>query len=261
MGKIVDKFKELSSKKDKASIAYLTFGFPSISFTRDIITALQNSPVNMIEIGIPFSDPLADGPILQEASRIALSQGADTNKLFSTIKLLKGKVKTPLIIMTYYNPVYRFGVDRFIKTAKDAGISGIMVVDLPMEEASGFVKKSRRADIDTIFFVTPETSNERIKKIVKLSRGFIYYISVTGITGPKKLPLNSISRDIKRINKFSHIPVCVGFGIHKKSQVEEVLKISDGVIVGSALAGFIKNNYKDRDFLKKLDSFLRRLYG
>jgi len=260
MGKITDKFRQLSADNKKAFIVYLTFGFPSVSFTRDIILALQKSPVNMIEIGIPFSDPLADGPILQETARIAISKGANTDRLFSAIGSLKRKISTPLIIMTYYNPIYRFGVDRFLKNAKSAGISGIMVVDLPIEESSYFVRKSRRLDIDTIFFVTPETQSKRIKEIVKTSRGFIYYISVTGITGPRSLSFNSIYKNIKHIKKFSKIPVCVGFGVHKRSQVRELSRISDGVIVGSALAKFIKNHYENGDFFKKLDYFIKRLY-
>ncbi|OPX30217.1 MAG: tryptophan synthase subunit alpha [Candidatus Omnitrophica bacterium 4484_171] len=260
MGRIDEKFQELKTAKKKAFITYLTFGFPYISFTKDIILALQNTPVDMIEIGVPFSDPLADGPILQEASKIAISKGADSDKLFSVLNSLKGKISTPLIIMTYYNPVYRFGVDKFLNNAKKADVSGIMVVDLPVEEASYFIRKSRRLNIDTIFFITPQTQNRRIKEIAEASRGFIYYISVAGITGPRSLSLNSIHKNIRYIKKFSKIPVCVGFGIHKRTQVKELFKISDGVIVGSALAKFIKSSYKDKDFFNKLERFIKRLY-
>jgi len=260
MGKIDERFQELKAVGKKAFITYITFGFPHISFTKDIILALQNTPVDMIEIGVPFSDPLADGPILQEASKIAISRGANTDKLFSVLNSLKDKINTPLIIMTYYNPVYRFGIDKFLNNAKNAGISGIMVVDLPIEEASYFIRKSRRLNIDTIFFVTPQTQNRRIREIVKASRGFIYYISVAGITGPRNLSLSSIYKNIRYIKKFSRIPVCVGFGIHKRTQVKELSKVSDGVIVGSALAKFIKSSYKDKDFFNKLERFIKRLH-
>ena len=260
MGKITDKFRVLKAANKKAFVVYLTFGFPSVSFTRNIILALQETPVDMIEIGMPFSDPLADGPILQETAKIAISKGANTDNLFSTISSLKGKINTPLIIMTYYNPVYRFGVDRFLNNAENAGVSGIMVVDLPIEEASYFIRKSRKLDIDTIFFVTPETQKNRIKEIVKVSRGFIYYISVAGITGPRSLSFSSIYNNIRYIKKFSNIPVCVGFGIHKRSQVRELSRISDGVIIGSALAKFIKGTYKDKNFFNKLNYYIKRLH-
>lgn len=260
MGKITDKFRELKANHKKAFIVYLTFGFPSASLTSDIILTLQDSPVDMIEVGVPFSDPLADGPILQETANIALSKGTNTNELFSVIGSLKGKINTPLIVMTYYNPVYRFGADKFLKNARRAGVSGIMIVDLPIEEASYFVRKSRRLNIDTIFFVTPETQKRRIKEIAKVSRGFIYYVSVAGITGPRSLSFSSIYKNIRYIKKFSKIPVCVGFGIHTRSQVKELSRISDGVIVGSALAKFIKGNYRNKDFLNKLSRYIRRLY-
>ena len=260
MGKITDKFKELKAAGRKAFIPYLTFGFPYVSFTKDIILALQDSPVDIIEVGVPFSDPLADGPILQETSKIAISKGANTDKLFNTLNSLKGKINTPLVIMTYYNSVYRFGVDKFLNNAKNAGVSGIMIVDLPVEEASYYVNKSRKLNVDTIFFVTPETQNKRVKEIVKASRGFVYYISVAGITGPRSLSFSSISRNIKYIKKYSNIPVCVGFGVHTKEQVRKLSKISDGVIVGSALAKFIKSNYEDKNFFDKLKQFIEGLY-
>ncbi len=260
MGQIVEVFRELKSKGKKAFIIYLTFGFPTIKFTEKIILSLQNTSVDIIEIGVPFSDPLADGPILQEAAQIALKRGANTDILFKNIKSIKSKIKTPLVIMTYYNPVFCYGVDRFLRMACESGISGIMVVDLPIEEAAGFTHKCRELDLDTVFFITPQTTKERAKKIVKASRGFVYYISVTGITGPRDLSFKPIRKDINYIKRLKDIPVCVGFGIHNKHQVINLLKVSDGFIVGSAFARFIKNNYKKRDFSKRIRSFVRGIY-
>ncbi|MFH1768074.1 MAG: tryptophan synthase subunit alpha [Candidatus Omnitrophota bacterium] len=263
MSEITDRFKQLKEKDKKAFVLYLTFGFPSIDITRKILFSLGDSPVDLVELGLPFSDPLADGPILQEASNIALENGANVDNFFSFLKELKGvrrQIKIPLIIMTYYNLVLQFGPRRFLANARQCGISGIMIVDLPIEEASCYIDQARSFNLDTIFFVTPETTQERMKKIVEASRGFVYYISATGITGPRSLSLESIRSHAEAIKKVSNLPVCVGFGIHNKKQVKSLGKVSDGVIVGSVVARFIKENYKTKNFVNNLNNFLKNLY-
>ncbi len=260
MGEIVKIFKELKKRRKKAFIVYITFGFPTITLTEKIIFSLQDTAVDIIEIGIPFSDPLADGPILQEAAQIALSRGTNTDIFFAKIKSIKDKIKTPLVVMTYYNPVYCYGVDRFLKKVYESGIKGIMIVDLPIEEAHSFVEKSRFFDLDTVFFITSQTTKERIKKIVRVSKGFIYYISITGITGPHHLSFNFIKKDVHCIKRIKNIPVCVGFGIHKRAQVKKISEISDGFIIGSAFAKFIKDNYTKKDFSKRIKDFINRIY-
>ncbi len=260
MGKIEDKFKRLKEIHRKAFIVYLTFGFPSVSATSKILLALNNSPVDIIEIGLPFSDPLADGPILQEASSVALKKGADTDKFFSLVKGLKNRIKIPLIVMTYYNPVLRFGLNRFLAKAKDAGLGGVMVVDLPLEESAPYVRQARRLDLDTVFFITSQTPKDRIKKIIKSSRGFTYYISITGVTGPRKLPLEKIGLHLSAIRRMNKAAVCVGFGIYKKSQVKSLMAVSDGVVVGSSIVKFVKDNHKKRNFTGDLNRFLKGLY-
>ena len=221
---------------------------------------MQDSPVDIIEIGIPFSDPLADGPILQEASEIALKNGATINNFFALMRKLNNKINTPITVMTYYNPVYHFGLRRFLRQVKECGLSGVMIVDLPIEEASQFIALARPLELDTIFFITSQTRSVRAKKIIQSSRGFIYYVSVAGITGPKALPFSSISRDVRRIKSMTGLAVCVGFGVHKKSQVKALSRISDGFIVGSALAKFIKGHYKEKIFLNEVNKFLKGLY-
>jgi tryptophan synthase alpha chain len=151
-------------------------------------------------------------------------------------------------------------MEQFLKSCRSSGISGVMVVDLPLEEAQTFVRKARRSKIDTIFFITPTTRKQRIKKILRLTRGFIYYISVTGITGPKELVLQPLLVHLKELKKQTHCPVCVGFGIHTKAQAEKILKQSDGVIVGSAIVEFIHKHYKEKNFLDKLSSFIKKFY-
>jgi len=260
MGQIENKFKELEQKKKKAFIIYLPFGFPTLKRTRDIILEFQSSGVDLIELGIPFSDPIADGPILQEASEIALKNGATIQRLFSFLKNLKKKLRVPVVILTYYNPIFRFGLIRFLRNAKDAGVGGIMVVDLPMEEATSYVKRARSFGLDTIFFITPTTSPQRIKKIVKLTKGFIYYISLTGITGPKNLILKPLFSHINALKRITDLAICVGFGIHKPAQVKALTKVCDGVILGSIVAKFIKDNYKKKNFLKSLNKFVKDFY-
>lgn len=259
MSKLKETFKKLKEKNRKAFIAYIPFGFPSIEMTAKIISVLQKNKVDIIELGIPFSDPLADGPIIQHASFEALKKGANIDKLFSMLIKEKSKIDVPIVLMSYFNPIYSYGVDKFIKTAKKAAVSAVMAVDLPCEEAAYYVSRARKSDLDTIFFVTPTTPADRIKKIASVSKGFIYYISVTGTTGPRALSYSSISKHIKMIKRVSSMPVCVGFGIHSREQVKKINSISDGAIIGSKIVQYINDNHKKKTFLKNLASFVRGL--
>jgi tryptophan synthase alpha chain len=150
---IKDKFKQLKKQNKKAFIAYVPFGFPSIRYTKNIILTFQGSGVDIIELGIPLSDPIADGPIIQEATTIALNKGATTEKLFSTLQEIKKSLKVPLVLMTYYNPVYKFGMERFFKNMQITGVSGIMIVDLPVEESKDYIRQARKYDLETIFLL------------------------------------------------------------------------------------------------------------
>lgn len=254
-----DKFTQLKSENKKAFIAYIPYGFPKIRYTKDLILTLQDAGVDIIELGIPFSDPLADGVIIQQATSHALAKGANIENFFSTISDLKSKLKLPLVIMTYYNPVFRYGMERFFKRMKDVEVSGIMIVDLPIEESREYIKASRDYNLETVFFVTPTTSEERAEKIVSVSKGFIYYISVTGITGPKNLPYKNLASSISNLKKNSNLPICVGFGIHTKEQVVQINNICDGVIVGSSIVKFIADNYLQKDFWEIFKQYVRAL--
>ncbi len=257
MGKVEKRFQQLKKQDKKAFIAYYTFGFPSPALSKDIVLTLEDAGVDIIELGIPFSDPLADGPIIQYASTQALSEGTTFEGLFYFLRRIKTRLNIPLVLMSYCNPVYNLGFKKFLKLAADEGVGGSIIVDLPVEEASSYINQARRYDIDTIFFVTPTTSPDRRGRIIKLSRGFIYYISVTGTTGPRKLSRTDVARDIAWIRHRTGRPVCVGFGIHMPTQVREFQEISDGVIVGSAIVKYIINHYKERGFLRGLKKFVR----
>lgn len=251
--RLKDKFKQLKKEGRKAFVAYVPFGFPNPRATKGICLSLQRAGVDIIELGIPFSDPLADGPIIQRATTKAIASGANINNFFKTLKELKKVLTIPVVVMTYYNPVFSFGLNNFFRRIKAHGVLASLIVDLPLEEAGSYIDQARRLDIDTVFFITPTTSKQRIKRIVGASRGFIYYISVTGITGPKDIAYKSISKQINSIKKMSKLPVCVGFGIHSPSQVRGVNKISDGAIVGSSIVEFIEDNYRKKGFLKLLE--------
>lgn len=257
--RLKEKFAQLKKENKKAFIAYVPFGYPDISATKDICLALQRAGVDAIELGIPFSDPLADGPIIQKATTQALEKGANMDNFFLQASKLKKHLKIPLVVMSYYNPVYKFGIERFFSNLKKIGISAVLAVDLPLEEASEYIKEAKRFDLDTIFFITPATSDERIKKIIKHSKGFIYYISVTGITGPKTLKFSELASHIKAIKDKTSVPVCVGFGIHTKEQVKKISSLSDGVIIGSQIVKFIENNHGKRHFPRSLEAYVKRL--
>jgi len=261
MVRLEDKFKELKRKQKKAFIVYVPFGFPNIKATKGICLCLQDAGVDAIELGIPFSDPLADGPIIQKATTTALAKGANLDNFFKELSQLKECLDIPVAIMSYYNPIFKFGLTKFLKKMKQLGASALINVDLPLEEGAEYIKEARKFNIDTIFFVTPVTSTKRIKRIVKQSRGFIYYISVTGITGPKELKYASLVSHVRSIKRVSKIPVCVGFGIHNREQVAKINAFSDGVIVGSSVVKFIEAHYQKKDFLKKLKRYIRALKG
>ncbi len=257
--RLEDKFRELRKNKEKAFIVYVPFGFPNIKSTKEICLCLQEAGVDAIELGIPFSDPLADGPIIQKATTDALKKGANVDNFFKEFGQLKPLLKIPVAIMSYYNPIFNFGLVKFFKNMKQSGISALITVDLPIEEGGDYIKEAEKFNIETIFFITPTTSAKRVKKIIKCSKGFIYYISVTGITGPKELKYASLASSVKSIKKVTEVPVCVGFGIHNREQVAKINAFSDGVIVGSEIVEFISKNYHQKNFLNKLKTHVKLL--
>ncbi|MDD5584328.1 MAG: tryptophan synthase subunit alpha [Candidatus Omnitrophica bacterium] len=255
------KFEQLKKEGKKAFIAYVPFGFPSIAKTKDIILTLQEAGVDIIELGIPFSDPIADGPIIQAATTLALQKGANTYNLFETLKALKKDLRIPCALMTYYNPVFKFGVAKFFEAMQKIDVCGILTVDLPVDEATAYCKEARRYKRETIFFITPVTPATRAQKIIKASSGFIYYVSVTGTTGPRELDAKVLTTHITSLKKRTTLPVCVGFGIHTSQQVKRIGAISDGVIIGSSIVKFISDNHSGHDFLRRLKEYVTSLRG
>ncbi|MBN3040387.1 MAG: tryptophan synthase subunit alpha [Candidatus Omnitrophica bacterium] len=257
--RLEEKFEQLKLEGRKAFIAYVPYGFPDIKLTKEICLRLQDSGVDIIELGIPFSDPLADGPIIQRATSAALQKGANIEKCFISLSQMLKSLKIPVVLMTYYNPIYRYGLKKFFLKMKQLGVTAVTVVDLPLEESKEYIELARNFDIETVFFATPTTSKQRLVKIVRQSRGFLYYISVTGITGPRNLQYSPLIKYIKQIKSISKIPVCVGFGIHSRAQIKKICSFSDGVIVGSSIVRFIEDNYQKSNFLDRLQSYVKSL--
>jgi tryptophan synthase alpha chain len=257
--KLSDKFTQLKEEGKKAFIAYVPFGFPSLAATKDICLTLQRSGVDIIELGLPFSDPLADGPIIQKATTKALANGANLDVFFKTVKDIIPKLEIPVVAMTYYNPILQYGLAKFLKNLNNIGIDAVIVVDLPLEEGLSLINQAKRFSINIISFITPVTNYRRAKKIVAVSSGFIYYVSLTGITGPNKIKTSEVGRHVRSIKKMTKTPVCVGFGIHTRQQVLSMQSCSDGAIVGSSIVEYIDAHHQSKNFLKKLENYVKGL--
>ena len=232
----IDKtFKRLKKEGKKAFIPYIMAGDPSLQRTKDIVLLFEKCGADIVELGVPFSDPLADGPTIQRASERALKNGVTLRKVISLVKDVRQKTRIPIVLMTYYNPVFKYREDDFIKDAKDAGVDGVIVPDLPPDEAENFIKISKKTSLNTIFLLAPTSTEDRIKKVIRASSGFIYYVSITGITGAALLLDGSMEVSISNIKKYTDKPIAVGFGVSTPLEATAVAKVSDGVIVGSAI--------------------------
>ncbi len=247
MSRIGTTFKKLKKEGKKAFIPYIMAGDPSLEKTKEVVLLFDECGADIVELGVPFSDPLADGPTIQRASERALENGVTLRKVISLVKDLRQITRIPVVLMTYYNPVFKYGEKNFVEDSKDAGVDGLIIPDLPPDEAEDFVKLSRKAALDTVFLLAPTSDDDRIKKVAKASRGFIYYVSITGITGAALLLDGSMEILISKIRKHTEKPIAVGFGVSKPEEASAVARVSDGVIVGSAI---VKRLYESPDGLK-----------
>jgi len=256
MNKIENTFEELKQTGRKALIPYLMAGDPSLDATKQFVSELEEAGADIIELGVPFSDPLADGPVIQRAHERALQKGISLKKVIALVKEIRQSSHIPLILMTYYNPVFKFGVETFIKEAADSGVDGVIIPDLIPDEAHDFISVARKHKIDTIFLLAPTSTLERIKKVVKVSTGFIYYVSITGITGAKLAIGDPMKDTLKLIKSNTNKPVAVGFGISNPEEAAEISKLAEGVIIGSAIVRLIAEGKDVKDFVKKIKEML-----
>jgi len=253
------KFKELKSKKKKALIAFITAGYPNLSITEKLVMEFEKAGVDIVELGVSFTDPMADGPVIQYASQEALKNNIRLVDIINLVKKLRQKVNIPILLMTYYNPVFSFGEGRFIKSALASGVDGVIIPDLPPDEGRVFILKANKYGLHNICFISPTTSSKRMRFILRSARGFIYYVSLTGVTGIRRSLPKDLQENIAKIKRHTPVPVCVGFGISNRAQVKELGSYADGVIIGSAIVAKIKENIGNPSLIQKVADFIRGL--
>lgn len=265
MTRIETKFKSLTSNNKKALITFLTAGYPDLDYTLEAMQEMVENGADMIELGFPFSDPMADGPMIQEASFHSIEQGITINDVFVLVEKFRLKdAQTPIVLMGYYNPVFSYGVEAFVKRAKEVGVDGFIIVDLPFEEGGEFLPFVRDNGLDWIQLITPTTDKERFNNITKQSSGFLYYVSIAGVTGTKKAVEEEVKKNVKLFQEQTETPICVGFGIKSPDDAKAMAKASKGIIVGTALLEIIKkhkiqNLSSTQESLTKLSDFVKSL--
>ena len=245
----------------KKLITFVTGGDPDFKTSNNILETIIKSGADIIEIGMPFSDPMADGPTIQLSSNRAINHGANLNTIFNQCKKIRTKNKNiPIILMGYYNVILHYGIKKFIKNCSSYGIDGLIIVDLQPEEDSELYNLMKLKDIDLIRLITPNTTTSRLKTITSHASGFLYYVTITGITGQKSANMQELKQSVKNIKKYTKLPIVAGFGIKNKLHVKEICKITDGVVVGSSIVKLIEKNLnKKNNILKAISSFVKEL--
>ena len=242
MTRISRRFDDLARAGGKAFIAFVTAGDPSLDRTVEIAAGLQEAGVDILELGVPFSDPLADGPVIQRASDRALKQGTSLASVLDAVRRIRLRSQIPLLLFSYVNPLLRYGLDRLAVDAASAGVDGVLVTDLPPEEGGEWIACARRSGLDTVFLAAPTSPEARLERVAGCSRGFVYAVSRTGVTGER----DSVSEDaaglVGRLKALTATPVALGFGISTPEQVRDAARAADGVVVGSAIVRFLETD-------------------
>lgn len=261
MNRIKRVFEE-KEEDEKVMSLFLTAGYPDLESTAELILGFEENGANIIELGMPFSDPLADGPTIQYSSDVAIQNGITMDKIFKIVKKVRKKSQIPIILMGYMNPILNFGVMKFCEKASEAGVDGLIIPDIPIEEGGIIAEEARSQDLSMIYLVAPNTSDDRMKQADENSEGFVYCVSVTGVTGARdgKEVSDSVNQFIERVR--THVtknPVMVGFGIKSHEDALNIASIADGFIVGSALIDTIKKEYPEEGWKESLFSFVHSL--
>jgi len=254
-------FRDARRSGRPALVAYVTAGDPTLKFTEALVLKLAEAGADVIELGVPFSDPIADGPVIQRASERALRRGTSLRDVIRLAQRIRRKSAVPLVLFSYYNPVLQLGVERFAAQAAAAGVDAALITDLTPEEAGGYVKTMRRAQLDTVFLAAPTSTPARLRTIGRLSRGFVYVISRRGTTGARQDVPAEVKALVRRVRRASRLPVAVGFGISRREHVEALRGIADGVVVGSALVECCERARHGRQALEAAARLVRELKG
>jgi tryptophan synthase alpha chain len=258
MNRIDKKFEVLKGEGRKALITFITAGDPDIETTYDIVLALEEAGSDIIELGIPYSDPLADGPTIQASSQRALNKGVKIPDIMRIVEKIRFKSDIPLVYLVYYNSIFKYGIQKFLKESKDVGIDGLIIPDLPLEERKDILEEADKYGIYLIPLVAP-TSKERIKLITENGKGFVYCVSITGVTGAREDIETDIEEYMKTVSQYTNMPKAIGFGISTPEMAKKLKDFSDGIIVGSALVERIAKGYNKSEMLQEVKSFVSSL--
>ena len=260
MSRLAETFSRIKAEgKGPGLVTYVTAGDPDLPRTAGILRALDRSGADVLEVGVPFSDPLADGPVIQRATERALASGATLQGVLGMLGGLRGELRAPIVIFSYANPILRLGSERFADQAREAGVDGVLVLDLPIEEADEFRSLLTSRGIDTILLLSPTTTDERLRRAATLGSGFLYAISRLGVTGARDAVADGAEEMVRRIRAASSLPVALGFGISKPEHVREVGRWADAAVVGSALVNVIAEAGASDDLNTRVEEYVRWL--
>ena len=258
-GRLESTFEQLRGRGEKALIAYLMAGDPGLPETEQLVLALEQAGADIIELGVPFSDPIADGPVIQQAAERALRNGTSLRQILTSVKTLRGRTQIPVVLMVYYNSIHAMGLEAFCKAAGEAGVDGLIVPDMPPDEAGPLKAPAGAAGLRLIFLLAPTSTASRRTYVAKESQGFLYYVSLTGITGAKIQNMAEVGKNVEKIKKATRVPVAVGFGVSTPDDAAQVAAMADGVIVGSAIVKQIAAHQQKPDLVEKVGAFVGSL--
>ena len=259
--RITEAFARIRAEKRPGLVTYTTAGDPDLARAGEILQALDRAGADVLEVGVPFSDPLADGPVIQRATERALAAGGSLRTTLSLIAQVRPQIAAPIVVFSYANPLLRMGVERFATMAAEAGVDGVLALDLPIEEAEGFREALAASGLDTIFLLSPTTTDERIRKAAQLGSGFLYGISRLGVTGARDRVATGAEELARRIRSHTSLPIALGFGISRPEHVAEVTGYADAAVVGSALVTLIAEHSRSPDLLERVELYIRWLKG
>ncbi len=259
MGRIDDAFAKLNQQGSKGFIPYITAGDPTLGATEQILLELAQAGATVIELGVPFSDPMADGPVIQRASERALKNSFGLQDLLDMTARVRKQIDTPIILFSYFNPLLQFGLENLARTARDAGLDGVLVTDLIPEESGEFEAELRANDLNMIFLVAPTSTDERLRLVAEHASGFVYAVSRAGVTGTRETVSAEAEKLVHRMRGFTSLPIAVGFGISNVEQVRDVQRYADAVVVGSAIVAEMERLSAAPDIAQKIGEFTRAL--
>ncbi len=260
--RIANLFERLQAEGKPGLVCYITAGDPTPAHTPRLVAALERGGADLIELGVPFSDPIADGPVIQRGSDRALKAGTTLSKVLEMARLIRAQSEIPVLLFSYLNPLLRYGFDALARDAKAAGVDGVLMTDVSVEEAEQYVSVMRNAGLDTVFLAAPTSTEKRLELVARYSTGFIYLVSRTGVTGEQQSISASAGPLIEAVRRHTHLPLAVGFGISTHEQFASVASQAGSAVVGSALVRFIEEHAADPELEAGLEAFTRRLkYG